>query len=536
MSDDQSFCGEGQASAAISEPKSIIDIEISELCAKLPPIDRTALIAWRKSQMHDEIVCTCKLIEVIPDETNRDESNVDNSNVPKMNADCNAIPEVPPFDGQSLHHPLHSDQASRHRVATAAAAAPATTHITDTATNNFKSKLTQSASEHEKSDLIKPPAKKPAVKSIFDLDFDVDDDDPITFKLNHNNNINLNTKENILSSSSRNNSNNDISDDKSCDELLFLNENKKNVDGQRRRGDDETGGLGPDGVASDGKAATGAASGDDDDEGDGGDGDKNVDGHVIAADSANPISINSLHDESKALDLNALALQSRFRIEEDPDCKAKQLYITSKQLITEFHIEKLHTAYIPNINGNWDETKCDEESTAPAIPATDDNVDGEHVASEASANQTTAADDDDDKVNATNDDLADDETVPDLENEPRVTEATLGLYERVVPLCNHLQMDPLPKNLSHINLDFGPSDEVEPDVFIASIRVKPEVSETTEQNQPSTNPCASSNEIGITTDNMIEQSDAIGVDSPDHADTNDDFPIYHRDNDIEYGR
>lgn len=531
ITDNQSLGGEGLTIAAVPEPKSIVDIEISEMRAKLPPIDKTALSTWKKSQIHDEIVCTCKLIEVTP-EDNQNESNLDSASVPKMSTDCNAIPEVASFDGQS-----------QNRVAITLP----TTNTTVANNNNSKSKLMQSASENVAPDLMKPPAKKPAVKSIFDLDFDVDDDDdPITFKLNHNNNINLNTKENILSSSSRNNSNNDISDDKSCDELLFLNEKIKNVDGERRRGGDVDE-VGQGNVAtstakssvplSDSKVSL-MSSDDDDDGGDNDDGDsKNVDGNgganVIAADSANLISINSLHEEPKALsatlDLNALALQSRFRIEEDPDCKAKHLYITSKQSITEFHIEKLHIAYIPNINGNWNEEKCDEDSSIPAIKANEDAiVDGENVENEEGTTTIPAIDLTSlDETNAS-DEIIGEEELHDVENEPRVTEATVGLYERVVPLCNHLQMDRLPKNLSHINLDFGSSDEVEPDVFIASIRVKPEVSETTEQ-MPSSTP---SNEFKITTENIMEQSDAIDADSPDRADANDDFPIYHCDNDI----
>lgn len=43
-----------------------------------------------------------------------------------------------------------------------------------------------------------------------------------------------------------------------------------------------------------------------------------------------------------------------YRIEEDEHCKAKEYYVTSKQLVTDFHIDALHNMYVPNINGNWD--------------------------------------------------------------------------------------------------------------------------------------------------------------------------------------
>lgn len=54
-------------------------------------------------------------------------------------------------------------------------------------------------------------------------------------------------------------------------------------------------------------------------------------------------------------DLSAVPPHKQFRIEEDVNCKAKALYVTSKQSITQFHIEKLHDLYIPNINGNWNQ-------------------------------------------------------------------------------------------------------------------------------------------------------------------------------------
>lgn len=44
-----------------------------------------------------------------------------------------------------------------------------------------------------------------------------------------------------------------------------------------------------------------------------------------------------------------------YRIEEDEHCKAKEYYVTSKELVTDFHINVLHNMYVPNVNGNWDD-------------------------------------------------------------------------------------------------------------------------------------------------------------------------------------
>ncbi|KAJ6641243.1 Mediator of RNA polymerase II transcription subunit 26, partial [Pseudolycoriella hygida] len=38
---------------------------------------------------------------------------------------------------------------------------------------------------------------------------------------------------------------------------------------------------------------------------------------------------------------------------EDPHCRAKHHYITSKNFITQFHVDTLHNNFIPNVNGNW---------------------------------------------------------------------------------------------------------------------------------------------------------------------------------------
>lgn len=62
----------------------------------------------------------------------------------------------------------------------------------------------------------------------------------------------------------------------------------------------------------------------------------------------------------------------------------------------------------------------------------------------------------------------------EIENEQHLTEVDLGLYERVVPLCNHLVMDRLPKNLKISKIDSSETDEMDADVFIANITRKDE--------------------------------------------------------------
>lgn len=62
----------------------------------------------------------------------------------------------------------------------------------------------------------------------------------------------------------------------------------------------------------------------------------------------------------------------------------------------------------------------------------------------------------------------------EIENEQHLTEVDLGLYERVVPLCNHLVMDRLPKNLKISKIDSSETDEMDADVFIANITKKDE--------------------------------------------------------------
>ncbi|XP_053967840.1 mediator of RNA polymerase II transcription subunit 26 isoform X1 [Anastrepha ludens] len=43
-----------------------------------------------------------------------------------------------------------------------------------------------------------------------------------------------------------------------------------------------------------------------------------------------------------------------YEVEEDPLCIAKQRFDIQTQKITKFHIDALHNCFIPNVNGNWD--------------------------------------------------------------------------------------------------------------------------------------------------------------------------------------
>lgn len=165
----------------------------------------------------------------------------------------------------------------------------------------------------------------------------------------------------------------------------------------------------------------------------------------------------------------------RFRIEEDSECKAMEYYVTSKQLITKFHVEKLHKTYIPNVNGNWDDALDTEAINVKSEQTIQLDENGLEKPNETIRTETkiepisdiveqTADDDDDECV----------ENVGEIfDLKPRITEQSIGLYERVVPLCNHLKMDRLPKNLGDNKLDMQ-SDEVELHIFIANIMSKSE--------------------------------------------------------------
>ncbi|XP_055313175.1 serine-rich adhesin for platelets-like isoform X2 [Sitodiplosis mosellana] len=545
VSDNQSSY-ENPAIIDNTEPKSEVDKEMDELHAKLPPVNKAALRSWQKTQLHDTVVCTCKLIEVtdtdenvLHDSNTKDPSITESVNVPKMLTDCNVLPQAMPIDGRPSTHGLSDDQSSTPFNANAATKSNPHTDFNSTVATSTSISIKTSTEPPE------PMVKKPTVKSIFDLDYE-EDDDPITFKLNHNNNINLNTtKLNKLSSNRH--SNNDISDDKSCDEL-FLNENNKREDGRGELGEKQE----VDDTSTRGTSIKSMAksnlqnvhnSGQTGHVNDRQLFDANIHDPTTIAANANVIPSKSMHDEPmttiKTADLNAIAPpQPRFRIEEDVNCKAKQLYITTKQLITEFHIEKLHTSYIPNVNGNWDDAKC-EESSVKLRPADEkptqmicDNDAEQAVQSDSETiAQTTTTIAEPDNGPQPTETKTDEEDIELLEMEPRITEASIGLYERVVPLCNHLILDRLPKNLNHINLDFGPSDEVEPHIFLASITVKKEVIAEETESPPLQSECKTN-----ATDRCVRTNDNncdLVADDSFGARIHRDFPIYGCDNDID---
>lgn len=486
---------ENQAEIESLNVKSLIDQQIEELEAKIPPINMDALREYEKLNNNDGVVCTCKLIETTEAEnaleTNDNATTKDlsvDTNVPKMLTDCNVLPQADTIDNRS--HELNDNRTQFSK------SIPNVEYNSTVATST-STNIPNIKSASESLETKDPPFKKPIVKSIFDLDYD--DDDPITFKLNHNNNINLNTNLNKLSRNS--DSNNDISDDKSCDES-FLNENIKN-DGE----------VIPINYAANNDFHTHNEQREHEKQSDL----YNCDPTSINAANAN---VNlSMQEEPKPLnsDLNAVEPPPRFRVEEDENCTAKKLYITSKQSITEYHIKNLHTSYIPNINGNWDEDKGDDESIKPetAIGCDEEQIAQTNI--ESTTMETTAP--------TTSDEINPDDE-EDFEIEPRITEASVGLYERVVPLCNFLTMDHLPKSLSLSDLNFGPSDEVEPHVFLASITEKPaEVVNETE----SVDTIKVENTIQTNDDNQPE----IVADDSFDARINQNFRIYGCSNDID---
>lgn len=174
---------------------------------------------------------------------------------------------------------------------------------------------------------------------------------------------------------------------------------------------------------------------------------------------------NNLNTQS---DLNETPPQKRFRIEEDPECKAKEYYVTSKQLITQFHVEKLHKAFIPNVNGNWDNAEATDEPTiVQELPESNDAIIIDDSDEKAKSDSDQKAEVDGDGPNEM-------DVIDDLR--PHITEQSIGLYDRVVPLCNHLIMDSLPKNLSNIKINVNESDEVELHIFVSKIKSDAEAS------------------------------------------------------------
>lgn len=519
-----------------TEQKSVIDNEISELCAKLPPIDKKALFAWKTSYIHDPVKCTCKLIESDNNDgfqtkcdfdENNGGSSSNNENVPKMLSDCDKLSSEMPIENRP--HELNDDLFTKSMQQT---------NFNSTVATSTSISISSSLNRAEPDTMIDVPIKKPTIKSIFDLDYE--DDDPITFKLNHNNNINLNTKENKLS----NNRDSNISD-KSCDELFLNEKNKKEDDDDDDNNKDST--IGQSKNTSKSNFQT-VESGQSELEKDADDGifqnkmNANNLNNIASmhAPNANAIPPKSIRDGSITLnapiDLNQFAFQSRFRVEEDIDCKAKQLYITSKQLITEYHVEKLHTSYIPNINGNWDDSKAEDDSSVNMNINGCENdekpsqmiCDEEDPSSirtniETSTATTSSIDDIKKSLNLEPDEV--------FEIESRLTEASIGLYDRVVPLCNHINMDRLPKNLSCANLDFDLDDEVEPHIFIASIQVKKEA-----EIEPTTTSLSSPSQLEKNSTKSVANNTALITDDPLETGIHLKFPIYDCDNDIDCKR
>lgn len=174
---------------------------------------------------------------------------------------------------------------------------------------------------------------------------------------------------------------------------------------------------------------------------------------------------NNLNTQS---DLNETPPQKRFRIDEDPECKAKEYYVTSKQLITQFHVEKLHNAFVPNVNGNWDNADTRDNLTiVQELPESNDVIIIDDSEEKIKSDSDQKAEENDDYSNET-------EAIDDLR--PYITEQSIGLYDRVVPLCNHLIMDRLPKSLSNTKINVNKSDEVELHIFVSKIKSDAEAS------------------------------------------------------------
>lgn len=58
---------------------------------------------------------------------------------------------------------------------------------------------------------------------------------------------------------------------------------------------------------------------------------------------------------------------SLYTVHEDPDCPAKQRFNVQTMDVTGFHINALHNYYVPNINGNWNNTDILSSKPYPKI-------------------------------------------------------------------------------------------------------------------------------------------------------------------------
>lgn len=73
-----------------------------------------------------------------------------------------------------------------------------------------------------------------------------------------------------------------------------------------------------------------------------------------------------LETENNETSSPTFPMNPTFTVYEDPDCIAKQRFYVQTNKVTNFHINALHNYYIPNINGNWDDS-VDTSSTLLSV-------------------------------------------------------------------------------------------------------------------------------------------------------------------------
>lgn len=61
--------------------------------------------------------------------------------------------------------------------------------------------------------------------------------------------------------------------------------------------------------------------------------------------------------------VNEPTICQRFEVREDPLCPAREYFITSKNCVTQYHVDTLHNCFVPNVNGNWSVSESDEVKT-----------------------------------------------------------------------------------------------------------------------------------------------------------------------------
>lgn len=146
---------------------------------------------------------------------------------------------------------------------------------------------------------IQPQQKPPRMKSIFDLDFD-DDDDPIhRFKATSDDVLKVDAIDVAVKLGDSNNSNS----------------------------------MPPPSLP------------------------ENQNAHVSAATNVNELSVPCLPPPS--IPVNEPTICQRFEVREDALCPAKAFFITSKDCVTQYHVDTLHNSFIPNVNGNWSVSESD---------------------------------------------------------------------------------------------------------------------------------------------------------------------------------